>query len=199
MNGEVIENILNSFGDEKTIPEGILGLEIGREFGLLGRNDAGFLANHFVDISDSQFELLTCDELEMILASNQLELLSEDLLLSTLISLCSNGLTPLDFMQLVRHVKREVLSAESMTELVSRISIDGIDSLFWSSLSCRLCRAVHKETAESRNKRFRSQEIAFGDDPLKGILSSLTAECGGNVHEKEILRITSSCDQHMRC
>jgi hypothetical protein len=155
--------------------------------------------NGKMTISDSQLELLTCVELEMILESTELRLCSEDLLLSTLISLCSNVAKPLDFAQLVRHVICEFLSAESMKELVSRVSVDTIDSPLCSSLSDRLCRETHYEKGESRNKRFRSQEIAFGNDPLKGVLSSLTAECGGNVHEKEIVKITSSCDQHMRC
>jgi hypothetical protein len=129
--------------------------------------------------------------IEDILMQESLQILSEDSLLEYLISLGSNGKA------LLCHVRYDNLSLERVWTFLSNITYSDIDSRLWDSICCRLRHPIVLESNDwSRSracKRFESTT------PWSGVLAHLTSVCGGNVHKKGVVTITSSSDSYNKC
>jgi hypothetical protein len=108
---------------------------------------------------------------------------------------------------LIGYVECRFLSAEGMRKYVDAISREGfvVDSQVFASICRRLVAKPGAEMTESERNRFvhreapkpaaaPGEEFAFSGSPFSGIISHLTSQFGGNVHEKGVVNITSSGD-----
>jgi hypothetical protein len=150
-----------------------------------------FIASHFYELDRSSFVDFSIETIEEILMQEWLQISSEDSLLEYLISLGSKGKA------LLCHVRYDNLSAEGVCRFLSNITYSDIDSRLWDSICYRLRHPIVLEPNDwlrSRvGKRFESTT------PWSGILAHLTSVCGGNVHEKGVVTITSSSDAYNKC
>jgi hypothetical protein len=87
-----------------------------------------------------------------------------------------------------------------MEVLLDRLSGSVLDPLAWDCICRRLCLPVSSEESEdeSRFAPRKTEEVPLGEvkswnrcELLQGIIWNLTNECGGNVHEKGIVTLTS--------
>jgi hypothetical protein len=162
-----------------------------------------FAASHFYEIDVDTLKELDVSLLERIISCPSLRLRDEDSLLEFICSLeCDQPI-------LLRYLYSDFLSCESISVLVNHLSPDTLDSLIWSSLCRRLLLPVshvrheHSSLARARFVIDRSRlpflEGALGEIecPLKGdksrdgIIAYLTKQHGGNVHDEEVVTITS--------
>jgi hypothetical protein len=156
--------------------------------------EKSFIASHFFELEQSSISQLKFNDLDSILSDDALRLESEDWLLSLLISLGS------DFVSLLGHVRFEHLSPSSIDSFVAAISYSSLDSRLWSSICRRLRHRIVLETEDHSTLRSREVGRVFDpSSPWSGIISFLTSQCGGNVHERSVVNITSSSDGGNKC
>jgi hypothetical protein len=68
-----------------------------------------------------------------------------------------------------------------------------VDQRLWNSICRRLCYGV---SGQEPNPRFvRGSGAYIEGHPFEGIIHEMTKQCGGNVHEKGVVRIASSSDE----
>jgi hypothetical protein len=134
---------------------------------------------------------LSQDCLNEVLMSPKLQIRSEDSLLDILLELGR------EYSSFLGHVRSEYLSVTGIDRLLTAISIDDVDAGLWSSLCRRLRLFVEPAIPESR---FHLKAIEFdSSQPFDGIIASLTRECGGNVHTRGIVSITTTGDNRNHC
>jgi hypothetical protein len=78
-----------------------------------------------------------------------------------------------------------------MEEFLSKVDERGMDQRIWSSI----CRRLRCELSDQAlpGSRFYGQSYPYVEGyEFEGIIHALTAKCGGNVHEKGVVNITSS-------
>jgi hypothetical protein len=156
--------------------------------------EKSFIASDFYELERSSIESLQVNELEDILSDESLRIESEDWLLSLLISLGS------DFANLLGFVRFEHASSERIDAFVSAISYSSLDSRLWSSVCCRLRYRIVLDSEERPIHRYRDIGRTFEpSSPWSGVLSFLTSECGGKVHERGVVNITSSSTERNKC
>jgi hypothetical protein len=136
----------------------------------------GFLASHFTDIPDGLFDQLSVANLSEILSHSQLRIYGEDWLHQRLAATFSRK--P-DFFCLIEFVKFEFLSAASLANFVeiSPNFLSDINISIWSGISRRLLVPVSESDVEISGPTF-------------GIISHLTREHKGNVHDLGIVVVT---------
>jgi hypothetical protein len=159
--------------------------------------EKSFIASHFHELGRSSIEGLEVNDLEEILLNDSLRLESEDSLLALLISL------GFDFIGLLGLVRFEHLSREGIDQFVSQISHSSLDSRLWSSICRRLRHRIVLDPEDESTFRSKvcddSRAFDPSSSPWSGILSFLKSQCGGNVHERGIVNITSSSDGGNEC
>jgi hypothetical protein len=145
-----------------------------------------FIASQFYELDRSVIDDLTINELDEILSSDAVQLDSEDWLCSYLVSRGS------EFSGLFSHMRYEHLSAEGIEKFISTFSWSEMNELIWRRLCSRL---THRVVLESRdletNRQFVNRPFSESG-PWSGVISYLTARCGGNVHQQGLVDITSS-------
>jgi hypothetical protein len=105
-----------------------------------------------------------------------------------------------DFANLLGFVRFEHASPEGIDAFVSAISYSSLDSHLWSSVCRRLRHRIVLDSEERPIHRYRDSVRTFeSSSPWSGVLSFLTSECGGNVHERGVVNITSSSDACNKC
>jgi hypothetical protein len=166
------------------------------------REEIAFISSHFYEFKSSELKELGLETLEDILSRNSLRLESEDCLFETLREVGFEGL--------FRYIECCFLSSEAIERYLCAIRVEGFvfDSVVWQSLCRRLVVAVSIEDSEFCRNRFvekrkptpppkaepPSEAFLFSGSAFSGILSHLSGKCGGNVHERGIVNITSSSD-----
>jgi hypothetical protein len=140
----------------------------------------GFLASHFTDIPDGLFDQLSVADLSEILSHSQLRIHSEDRLYRRLAATFSRK--P-DFFRLLEFVKFEFLSAASLANFVkiSANFLSHINISIWSRVCRRLLIPVSESDVEISGRTY-------------GIISHLTNQHRGNVHDLEIVVTESGCN-----
>jgi hypothetical protein len=111
---------------------------------------------------------------------------SEDSLFSYISSrICSDP----ESLDLLRFVRFEYLSSERISDFFSALP-DSIDRHLWKSISGRLARSQIPPISPSMALKGVEFPLQYAES-VEGIIFYLTQKHGGNVHEKEILTITS--------
>jgi hypothetical protein len=76
--------------------------------------------------------------------------------------------------------------------------LSSLNCVIWDSICRRLRCKVDFSSVDLNRARF-SGTFCFTDQPFCGILSHMTAVCGGNVHERGIIEITCSSTGGQNC
>jgi hypothetical protein len=105
-----------------------------------------------------------------------------------------------DFASLLGFVRFEHASPEWIDAFVSAISYSSLDLRLWSSVCRRLRHRIVLDSEERPIHRYGDIVRTFDpSSPWSGVLSFLTSECGGNVHERGVVNITHSSDCYNKC
>jgi hypothetical protein len=154
-----------------------------------------FIASHFHEFDSCELDKLKeldVGVLEHILGSDNLCLEDEDSLVEFISSLGE------EYSNLYNFVECRFLSVEGIDKFLSLNSFEQVNFCVWESI----CRRLRLEIVDQNlsEKRFRYKNFPYHEGgEFDGILSHLTKICGGNVHEKGIVNITSSSDGYNKC
>jgi hypothetical protein len=98
----------------------------------------------------------------------------------------------LSFFKLLEYVRFEYVSSATMLSFCTIVSehIDCLNISIWSSLCVRLTTDISPINHNSR--LIEIEFIPKSSTPLEGIICYLTGKHGGNVHDRGIVKITST-------
>jgi hypothetical protein len=167
-------------------------LSLYEVLGVSRSNELDYLSSHLYELEGTVLKGLSHEHLKTVFESQQLHISSEDWLLDFILELGS------DYFDLLGCVRTEYLSQPAMSRLLDSISREEFDDELWKSLCRRLLLFVPSNPLP--DSRFVG--VGFPLDPsqpFKGIISHLSAECGGNVHTHGIVSITASSTCRNAC
>jgi hypothetical protein len=154
-------------------------------------HEIDFIASHLHEIDISNVKCIDFSILSRIFSSAQLKIKSEDWFYDVIWKFVE---IDRNCFGLVEFVCFEFVS----TSIAGRFISDGCDYLdlldpnIWRSLGRRFIYDISPTGSNSRLAVCGRQFSPSGQSSLDGIISYLTAKCGGNVHDKGIVNITSS-------
>ena len=196
-NRSLCGNILNLTGKELTVETCVDRLKEMSSYGVACDEELEFIAAHFYEIEREKLKEIDLDLLNEILFSDSLVLESEDALYEFVADLFRTNEDNQDaYFRLFSALWFECLSVEnvkSFCEICGHF-LHEMDSMMWEHLSMRLCHDVAFRQTDSTRKRYHRREtlIAYtGSNSLDGIIRHLSNACGGNVHDKGVVEITS--------
>jgi hypothetical protein len=193
-NDELLEFLLD--GDDSITLSNICRLLTFHSLlGICDESEIEFAASHFSEIEEQSLRDLPASILESVLSSESLRLKDEDSLLKFIHTV------DCDHQVLYRYLRPEYLTCEGIRALVDNLEFESLDRLVWSSLCRRLLLEVFQLPIDVRfaipESPSRGHDLPFTDGfPFKGIISFLTAQCGGNVHVNRLVSVSSSSHQH---
>jgi hypothetical protein len=203
-NYEVLYQIVNfEIGKgELSLSNCIRRIKLKDQINVNYENELKFFASNFYQFESRElerFKEFRIELLEAILSSENLCLKNEDSLIGFISSLGE------EFSSLYNYIEFRFLSSKGIEQfLSSSVSLENINSRGWESI-CRRLR-LNLSDCNSDNKRFIcGHNSTHGNDLIvfsyegEGIINHLTKKCGGNVHEKGIVNITSSGDERNKC
>jgi hypothetical protein len=168
-------------------------IETKEEFGCEIEEELTFIAKHFYELDLSKLTTLSHETVEVIVSHNDLCLEDEESLLKFLSGLGS------EYSNLYGYVECRYLSLSGIEEFLCEIDETAMDQRVWGSICRRLrCELSDRKRSEPRfYAEPRLYHYVAGHE-FEGIINALTKECGGNVHDKGIVNITSSGDYKNR-
>jgi hypothetical protein len=101
-----------------------------------------------------------------------------------------------EYFQLFDFVQFEFVSNRIIPKFFECLSVRELSMRIWRNLRRRLALPVMPRTLK---RRFLLHETTFlpkVDRALNGIISHLTSECGGNVHELNVVDVTASSEAY---
>jgi hypothetical protein len=188
-NSELLFSIKNQI-DPKLNNSTVIPRLIERyEFDLPIDEEVEFLSSHLYEFSLSSLSKVCFDGIEAIVSHPSLRIESEDFLYELVISRMNEDCS---FFNLLEFVRFEYLSAPTLSDF-SRIVCEHFDLLNVSILSSICVRLIQNISPTVPNSRLSGREFVPNvSAPLEGIISYLTREYGGNVHDRGIVTVTSS-------
>jgi hypothetical protein len=191
-NDELLESLWHQLGDDQTLEVCILRHLSSGELGYWDSLDLEFVASHFYEISTRDFGRIDIDSLREILSHSSLKIANED----TLFDLISSQFdSTTDYFGLLEYVRFEYLSVDCIRRFatVSRDHLGDLNLSIWARICDRLCLCV---PIQKRQPRHAARVATFtkrsgADDPLDGIIAFLSRRCGGNVHDRGVVQVTS--------
>jgi hypothetical protein len=158
--------------------------------------EISFIASHFHEFPSSRLFSLDLPTLHEILYHPSLRLESDDRLC---IDLLKQTEFDCDYFSLFGFVRFEFVSPSVISAFIDRLngSFEYFDFSIWSALQNRLIPSTHPTT---RDLLMHPVVCPFVSRlPFDGIIAYLTNKCGGNVHDHEVVLVTSNRtrkDQH---
>jgi hypothetical protein len=197
-NTELYELVLNSFDGklEGEDVEAVLNEKFRR--GLNCEKELSDLASHFWENGTRIIHKFSSELLCGIMKSGGLVIESEDWLFEQVLNVIEDDPTKFCLFEFVYF---ELVSCENLKRFVSLSSdcLCLINSAIWTRLCNRLALPIgSRATDEIRSKvgnRYKEPRQAFPfrvGSPFEGIFAHLSSKCGGNVHDKGIVDISSS-------
>jgi hypothetical protein len=188
-NTELLFSIKNKIDPELNKSTVIPRLIDRLEFKLPADEEIEFLSSHLYEFSSSSLSKICLNGIEAIVSHPSLKMTSEDFLYEMVISRMDEDSS---FLKLLEFVRFEYLSAATLSDF-SRIVCEHFDLLNVSLFSAICVRLIQNISPQILNSRSIAREfIPNVSSPLEGIISSLTREYGGNVHDRGIVTVTSS-------
>jgi hypothetical protein len=148
--------------------------------GISVEEEIEFAAARFHELDPEQLKGVDLCILEAIVSSDSLRLHDEDSLLNFICSVDSASQ-----IVLLRYLRSEYLSCAGMTILLDLVYDFCNDPLIWTLISHRLRLPVSGGNCD------RSAAVEVRLEMGDGIMAYLTQKCGGNVHTKGLVTITS--------
>jgi hypothetical protein len=188
LNEELLEHLLDGLGEEVTKDNVLARLRRRSRIKFDGSREVTFLASHFFEFEMSELAEFNDSVLESILGSAQLIIESEDSLYAAIWAVTEQNH---DRFSLVQFVRFDYVSAEVVRQFIKSGSqfLDRLNSCVWLSLGERF---VHEISLEKPNPRVGTVLLPKSSSPVNGIVSHLTAKCGGNIHDKQVIQVTAS-------
>jgi hypothetical protein len=124
-----------------------------------------------------------------IICNSSLKIKNED----SLFDFVKSGLdVNVEFSTLLGEIRYEYLSSSKVSDFLDIISsqFKYLTHSVWLSLRCRLLLPVQPESLNDRVYGHRL--VPSGSGCLNGIISCLTRQFGGNVHDQNIVRVTAN-------
>jgi hypothetical protein len=155
-----------------------------------------FASSHFWELDFEELQGIDVSILERIVSSQSLCLSNEDSLLSFICGLDSTAQIVLR-----RYLRSEYLSCEGIGILLDCVGDSLLDPFIWDCLCQRLrlpispkqCSIGASTVGQQPPQVIEIPGIALKTATLQdGIISYLSKKCGGNVHDKGIVTITSN-------
>ena len=159
------------------------------------------ITSHFYALDVERMKLFSVRDLDRILSSDYLKLRDENWLLDNLIVL---GEYEDEYFSLLRHVHIEYLDLIHTNKFLECVYPGRLDAAIWSSI-CKLLRGGYKaepQALPSVSPSSRALAVTYRSVdayPFDGIIGHLAKECGGNVHVKGVVNITSSSNAWNEC
>ena len=168
------------------------GVDIGSAFSDRLRDIRNGVASRFYDMKKEILEELDIETLQLLLSSPSLKINDEDSLYDLVRSRSESDVR---FASLFEFVQFEYLSVNRIEDFASFAQehlLENITSGIWT----RVCGRLIQETKHGKNPRGstarQSEFVCDPSKPLDGIIAHLTRQCGGNVHDKRIVKVTAS-------
>jgi hypothetical protein len=187
----LVENESPDYSSELSIENAGLRYLAKQSFGGDFDEEIGFIASHFSSFRN--IDNFDVSDLEMIISNSSLHISSEDFLFDLI---CERGF--LEHFRLFEYVEFEFISPDRIRQFVDQVEKLDIapNSLVLQKLYKRLVLPVDTRSLKrGRSRRCEDcRRICFfpDSDPLDGIISHLARQCGGNVHEQNVVIVTSS-------
>ena len=165
--------------------------------------EISFFASHFYEFdADSVSSLDVCD-LERILCASELKLKDENSLVDMIVHLCERDE---EYHTLFRYVQIEYVDLSHLNIFLEHVYPDRVDSYIWERICdclrgqfCSDCKPLPHRLHDSRFERQDETFVFTKGQLFSGIMSHLSKECGGNVHEKGVMNITASGESSGSC
>ena len=187
----------------------VVGFQLGRDISLSNlayrfsrkrefhgdcKSELDFLASHFFEAELDVLRGLSVSELELVLTNPLLRMKDEDQLYDTIISLAVEKGD--EVLVLLRHVEVAFLSQAKVGEFLDRIFPDLVAHV-WGPL-CQGLRCLCGLSTKASLMKPKRYGVEFTSDKgaFNGIVQHLRGECGGNPHEKGVISITASSNNH---
>jgi hypothetical protein len=193
-NSEAIRAILDCVESDMSISNAVQLYRLRSELDQPRDDIVSFIASHFSEFSQSSsFDCLSDFDIELILSHRSLQFEHEDVLydfVSSRILQHSNSLPLLEFIQF------EYLSIDRISRFCqwSHEFFNLFNDSIWSRICSRLAQVLHRDSPDSQVSCPR--RIVFTPDPHLpldgGLISYLSEQCGGNVHDKQIVQVSAS-------
>ena len=201
-NDEILEfgmNLKNK-EDPLSIKNVIERLKTKLKYKIDNYDEVNFIAKHFCEIEERQLNSLDVNTLELILSSPILRIDNEIYIFKFIDNLINER--GKQFKRLLNCVHFEFLTKTEMAKFLSLIEPEDLSGPIWHSLCNRLLLDVMDdnssntpEISNNYQKANRIRETLIKPDkehPMHGVLWVLGQKCGGNVHNKGVVDITSS-------
>jgi hypothetical protein len=195
-NVELLHSLCAFRGDDsRNVVEELRFLtEIGEDFDFESVLDR--CSSSFFELPESSLGELSVSLLVSILSRPSLRVLSEDKLYEFVKNLIERDAS---YSVLLEFVRFEYLSLESIRGFATLISssFSVLTRSIWESLVPRLILSVSRSTPISG--RCYGRSIPYEGRSLDGIISFLSREFGGNVHDQGIVKVSSSGQLWSEC
>jgi hypothetical protein len=157
-----------------------MGIDVSRE--------CSFLGCHFSEMKVDAIKSIEIDIMHDILRLDSLQIETEDWLLNFVIELGPS------YSELIGDVRFEYLSPSSINCFFEHIQIHELNQGIWQQLWNRCRHRIAYDSGQNLLKGLRGGVVRSpeSDSPFSGLISHLSSLCGGNVHEKGVIAITSS-------
>ena len=196
-NKNLCGNILRRTGKELTVETCIDRLKKLSTYGVACDEELEFIAAHFYELDKERLKEIHLDLLNEILFSDSLVVESEDSLYEFVADLFTANPNDQDVcFRMFGALWFDCLSLENVQAFCKICGhfLHDMDSIMWEHLSRRLCHNVAVDRNDAMRKRYRHAKTVIeynGSNSLSGIIHHLSNQCGGNVHDKRVVNITS--------
>lgn len=160
-----------------------------------------FISKNFYSIDHNKLLNLPKSIIYSIISNKNLQLENEDSLIDFIHDIFSNddssyncveGVEDFGILDFFEQVDLSALSEKKFQEFLEDINPYKMSSLLWQ----KICQCITKKHDHSRNQNTDSKLVLDYDGNINhcfnGIIHHFTDECGGNVDENRIIKITAS-------
>ena len=183
--------IINS--DSLSIEDAVVLLRAGIKCGAVFSDPLSSLrdglAYRFYDIKKEILDDLEVETLQILLSSPSLRITDEDSLYNFVRSRSENDVRYASLFEFIQFEYLSVNSIEDFASFAPEYLLDNITSGIWT----RICGRLIQDAKRKTNPRVPIPPFVCDQSkPLDGIIAYLTRECGGNVHDKQIVKVKAS-------
>jgi hypothetical protein len=197
-NLELFEFLMARLENQISIENTVLILKSVEEMGIESSSELRFIVSHFDEISTSDINELSFEDLRRILGCSQLKISSEESLYDLISQ--RNSKDPRYF-GLFEMIRFEFLPPEYFSEYFELVSnsFEYFTISHWTSLQFQFLLPVESHGKNDCIGPTLSIEYR-ASSPLLGIIAHLTKACGGDVHDRGVVHVTaSSIYAHSSC
>jgi len=150
-----------------------------------------YLAVHFSEFKYSMIKKIPFECLVQVLQQPNLKVESETWMFTLISGLVSEFGS--QYKVLLDFIPLEALNESEIAHFITLIDSSNISPRIWQSICQRLMMGLKSTSQRTLGKTYEF----VSTQPFSGILSSLTNECGGNIHLKGVVEIISSSSSQL--